>query len=390
MTKNWKKITAENFFYFFLSKTAIYLFLGLHKVCPSYRRSLHFSKEAIQHFKTRTFTNYCLLLWVIFALLDPDPDSEYGSGSRDPIEYGSNTDPDPQPCQRSASFWAALGIREILVKIRILGSVPLTNGSGCRSGMPKTYGSYRSGSGCGSGTLVKSHKEVTNHKRSRFFLLFLLDDGMIWSRIPTGDQIRMLTVRPKNIRIRIPNTGTHFWYGGIPYIIGNYPNMSVTRTVRTGTGTVPMIGPKATNSLGRASTVRHFLEWRKRKKRTTHLPCSEQIYPAQNEIIFQTLTRKKLRQLYLRLPQLWACCLDAWAGGQAAPPRWRSWGWAQSSPWSRRGRRTGRASYGDSSGCASEPTHKYTHKVHEKFIYCDLCVEQCCGSGFNWFVFGFG
>jgi hypothetical protein len=38
-------------------------------------------------------------LWVIFALLDPDPDPEYGSGSRstDPIEYGSNTDPDPQP-----------------------------------------------------------------------------------------------------------------------------------------------------------------------------------------------------------------------------------------------------------------------------------------------------
>jgi hypothetical protein len=34
-------------------------------------------------------------LWVILALLDPDPDSEYGSGSTDPIEYGSNTDPDP-------------------------------------------------------------------------------------------------------------------------------------------------------------------------------------------------------------------------------------------------------------------------------------------------------
>jgi hypothetical protein len=40
---------------------------------------------------------FCLLLWVIFALLDPDPDSEYGSGSTDPIEYGSNTDPDPDP-----------------------------------------------------------------------------------------------------------------------------------------------------------------------------------------------------------------------------------------------------------------------------------------------------
>jgi hypothetical protein len=32
-----------------------------------------------------------LLLWAIFALLDPDPDS----GSTDPIESRSN--PDPQP-----------------------------------------------------------------------------------------------------------------------------------------------------------------------------------------------------------------------------------------------------------------------------------------------------
>jgi hypothetical protein len=41
-----------------------------------------------------------ILLWVIFALLalDPDPDSEYGSGSTDPIESGSNPDTDPQPC----------------------------------------------------------------------------------------------------------------------------------------------------------------------------------------------------------------------------------------------------------------------------------------------------
>jgi hypothetical protein len=43
--------------------------------------------------------DFFLLLWVIFALLDPDPDpySNYGSGSgsNGPIEYGSNTDPDP-------------------------------------------------------------------------------------------------------------------------------------------------------------------------------------------------------------------------------------------------------------------------------------------------------
>jgi hypothetical protein len=36
-------------------------------------------------------------LWVIFALLDSDPDSESGSGSTGPIESGSN--PDPTPCK---------------------------------------------------------------------------------------------------------------------------------------------------------------------------------------------------------------------------------------------------------------------------------------------------
>ncbi len=71
---SWKKM------YFFGSKTTIYLSLSLHKERPSYRRSPQISKEAIQHFKTRTF-KFFLLLWVIFALLDPDPDSESGSGS---------------------------------------------------------------------------------------------------------------------------------------------------------------------------------------------------------------------------------------------------------------------------------------------------------------------
>ena len=39
--------------------------------------------------------NFFLLLWFIFGLLDPDPDSESGSGSTDPIESGFN--PDLQP-----------------------------------------------------------------------------------------------------------------------------------------------------------------------------------------------------------------------------------------------------------------------------------------------------
>jgi len=39
------------FFFLFLSKLAIYLYLGLHKGRPSYRMSLQPSKENTQHFK---------------------------------------------------------------------------------------------------------------------------------------------------------------------------------------------------------------------------------------------------------------------------------------------------------------------------------------------------
>jgi hypothetical protein len=40
------------------------------------------------------FLKKFLLLWVIFALLDPD--SESGTGFTDLIESGSNPDPDPK------------------------------------------------------------------------------------------------------------------------------------------------------------------------------------------------------------------------------------------------------------------------------------------------------
>jgi hypothetical protein len=56
------------------SKMAIYLSpLGLHKGCPSYRRSLQPSKEKIQHFKKwnlLTVLNFC---GSFCAVLDPDP-----------------------------------------------------------------------------------------------------------------------------------------------------------------------------------------------------------------------------------------------------------------------------------------------------------------------------
>jgi len=80
-------------------------------------------------------------------------------------------------------FNSVLRIRDILVRIqrriRILGSVPLINGSGCGSGRPKIIP---------SGTLVHLHhtskikthkKEARKQMKSRFFLLFLLDDGSI-------------------------------------------------------------------------------------------------------------------------------------------------------------------------------------------------------------------
>ncbi len=76
MTKNWrKKVSAEKKLYFFSSKIAIYLSLGLHKGRPSHRRSLQPSKENIPLFKTWNFLNFFQFLWVIFAFLDPDPDT---------------------------------------------------------------------------------------------------------------------------------------------------------------------------------------------------------------------------------------------------------------------------------------------------------------------------
>jgi hypothetical protein len=61
MTKNWEKFIVEIFFHIFLgSKIAIYLSLGL----PTG------DHPALQNMK---FLNFFLFLWVIFALLDPDP-----------------------------------------------------------------------------------------------------------------------------------------------------------------------------------------------------------------------------------------------------------------------------------------------------------------------------
>ncbi len=59
MTENLEKIYSGKNVTFFISKTTIYLSLGLHKGCPSNRRSLQLSKENIQHFNTWNFFFVC-------------------------------------------------------------------------------------------------------------------------------------------------------------------------------------------------------------------------------------------------------------------------------------------------------------------------------------------
>ncbi len=66
MTKNKKKYTAEKNLIFFDKKLQL-TYLGLHKGRSSYRKSLQPLKENIYLF--------FLLLWVIFALLDPNSES---------------------------------------------------------------------------------------------------------------------------------------------------------------------------------------------------------------------------------------------------------------------------------------------------------------------------
>ena len=81
--------------------------LGLHKVCPGYRRSLQLTKEAIQHFKTWIFSTF---FWVIFALLDPGTDPDPDPMVRlntDPIRIRV-PDPDPDP-----QHWSKVHYNEI-------------------------------------------------------------------------------------------------------------------------------------------------------------------------------------------------------------------------------------------------------------------------------------
>ncbi len=163
-----KKLQLKKKLNFLWSKTTIYLSVGLHKEHPSYRRSLQLSKEAIQHFKTWTlkknlyFCGSFLPSWIRIRIPKPGPDpltrlnpdpqpwlevpAPANGGRYLVLESAGGlryAQPDQiQPDQRNTVFennyeygnyqylFSVLGIRDILVRIRIRGSVPLTNGSG--------------------------------------------------------------------------------------------------------------------------------------------------------------------------------------------------------------------------------------------------------------------
>jgi hypothetical protein len=86
-----EKIYSWKNSFFLGSKTTFYISLGLYKRRSSYRRNLQPLKRTPSNLKHEIISLLFLFLWVIFALLDPDLDSGYGS--TDLIKSWSNLDP---------------------------------------------------------------------------------------------------------------------------------------------------------------------------------------------------------------------------------------------------------------------------------------------------------
>jgi hypothetical protein len=89
-----KNLQLENFLKFFCSKISLYLSLGLHKGCTSYRRwrSLQPSKENIPALQNMKSLYLFLYLGIILALLDLDRDPAT------PIDADPDSDPQPWIC----------------------------------------------------------------------------------------------------------------------------------------------------------------------------------------------------------------------------------------------------------------------------------------------------
>ncbi len=84
--QKFKKIySCKTFVFFFKSKIAIYLSLGLYKWRTSYKTSLQSSKENIQHFKTwkflTFFLNFCGSFWPSWIRTGSGNSNECGSAA---------------------------------------------------------------------------------------------------------------------------------------------------------------------------------------------------------------------------------------------------------------------------------------------------------------------
>ncbi len=97
MTKNWRKQYSRKFFLYLLDQQLQFtspLPKPPWKDVQAPGEAFRPQKRTSSTLKNEIYELFFLCLLVIFALLDPDPDCEsgFGYGSRDPIEYG-NTDP---------------------------------------------------------------------------------------------------------------------------------------------------------------------------------------------------------------------------------------------------------------------------------------------------------
>ncbi len=119
---------------------------------------------------------------------------------------------------------AVLWIRDILVRIRIRGSVPLANGTGSWSCYFRPWPSRRRQNLSFSASYflkahlhnfskIKSHKEdITKQEESRFFLLFLLDGSVPLTNGFGSGSRRSKNLRILRIRIRIHSTASRGKY----------------------------------------------------------------------------------------------------------------------------------------------------------------------------------
>ncbi len=117
-----RKLTKSNKKNIFWYKIAIYLSLCIPKRRPIYREAFSPQKRTSSTSK-HEISYFFIFLWVIFALLDPDPDSE--SGSTDLTKSGSATLPSTNSVHHERFVWYIIVISvTVFMKYRFKKLIP--------------------------------------------------------------------------------------------------------------------------------------------------------------------------------------------------------------------------------------------------------------------------